>query len=235
MTKKKKIVISISIILSAVIVASLLFVFLHVIPKNQEKRERERLIQAYRQSKIELYMQDNSAYDDFEVDVAFLGDSLTDAYDLERFYPLWKVVNRGIAGDTTFDLENRLQVSAYDLKPKVVVMLIGGNNFSTMLENYERIVEGLKTNLPETKIVLLSLTAMNGVWAKNNEKARLNNVEIELIAQKHGCSFVDLYTPLFDAESNEAKAGYTLDGAHLSEEGYEVITSAIKPVLEGLL
>ena len=90
--------------------------------------------------------------------MACLGDSLTEGYDIVKFYPYYKVVNRGIGGDTTFDLEKRLKVSAYDLKPKVLVMLIGANNFKTMFNNYERMVSSIKENLPNTEIVLLSLT-----------------------------------------------------------------------------
>ena len=52
-----------------------------------------------------------------------------------------------------------MQVSVYDLKPKVVVMLIGANNFDTMFDNYESLLQGLQENLPDTKVVLLSLTA----------------------------------------------------------------------------
>ena len=71
-----------------------------------------------------------------EIDVAFLGDSLTDGYDLEKYYPEFKTANRGIAGETTGGLESRLQVSVYDLKPKVCVMLIGANNMDTMFKLY---------------------------------------------------------------------------------------------------
>jgi len=132
-------------------------------------------------------------------------------------------------------LEERLQVSVYDLKPKVAVMLIGANNFKTMFENYERIVEGLKNNLPNTHIVLLSLTSMSGEWGKNNELACYNNVKIELIAQRHNCTFVDLFTPLFDLNTNGILSDYTTDGGHLTSKGYEVITRVITPILETLL
>lgn len=66
------------------------------------------------------------------MDVAFIGYSLTDRYDLEEYYPQYVTANRGINGDTTFDIEKRLQISLYNLKPKVAVMLIGVNNPDTM-------------------------------------------------------------------------------------------------------
>lgn len=237
MNKKKKITIILtSVVMLTILIITLLFVFCRVIPNRKEEEEWKLAIKQYRNTKISKYIEENENYDDYEVDVAFLGDSLTDGYNVELYYPQYLVANRGIGGDTTFDLENRLQVSVYDLKPKVAVMLIGANNFRTMFDNYESIVKGLKYNLPNTEIVLLSLTSMSGeLWGINNELAAFNNVKIKLIANKYTCTFVDLYTPLFDYSSNGIKPEYTLDGGHLTSSGYEVITKVITPVLDNLL
>ena len=79
-----------------------------------------------------------------DVDVVFLGDSLTEGYDLKTYYPEYNVANRGIGGDTTDGLQKRLKVSVYDINPKMVMMLISVNNLDTMLNNYEDIVISLK-------------------------------------------------------------------------------------------
>jgi lysophospholipase L1-like esterase len=235
MSKKKKAFIGISVVSILMVVLLLLQVFVYVLPERKERLEWEEFIKTYRQAKIDSYITENEKYDDYEVDVAFLGDSLTDGYDLQKYYPQYTVVNRGIGGDTTFDLEGRLQVSAYDLKPKVVVMLIGANNFQTMFENYERIVSGLKDNLPDTEIVLLSLTSMSKEWGKNNNIACFNNVKIRKVAEKYGCTYVDLFYPLLNTETNGIYDEYTTDGGHLTPKGYEVMTAIITPVLESLL
>ena len=195
-----------------------------------------RQVAEYRRAKISAYEAENARYGDYEVDVAFLGDSLTDGYDVEKYYPEYVVSNRGIGGDTTFDLEGRLAVSVYELKPKVAVMLIGANNIDSMFENYESILVGLRDNLPRTKVVLLSLTSMSGEhWGKNNQLAAYNNVKIRLLAQKYGFEYVDLYTHLFDLETGAIRAEYTTDGGHLTEKGYEAVTEKIAPVLSRLL
>jgi len=192
-------------------------------------------VQKYYDEKIALYEAENEKYEDYEVDVAFLGDSLTDGYDLEKYYPQYLALNRGIGGDTTFGLEKRLKVSVYDLKPKVAVILIGANNFDNMFDNYENILKGLKENIPETKIMLLSLTSMSREWGKNNQKAAYNNVKIKLFAEKYGYEFVDLYAPLFNIETGEICEEYTTDGGHLTAAGYDVFTNAVTPALKKLL
>ena len=222
-------------VLSAAIIAGTV-VYFAVIRPRQEQAQWAAQVQAYRDAKTAQYRQENDEYKDYEVDVAFLGDSLTDGYDLQKYYPQYLTVNRGIGGDTTFDLENRLDVSVYQLKPKVAVMLIGANNMDTMFDNYENILMGLQENLPDTRIVLLSLTAMGGEhWGRKNQLAAYNNVTIRLLAEKYGFTFIDLYTPLYDASIREVYVGYTSDGGHLTAEGYAVVTAQITPVLEELL
>lgn len=223
-------------VLAAALIIGAVMYFAVILPERQQQEQWKRQVQQYRDAKMEQYRKENAQYDDCEVDVAFLGDSLTDGYDLAKYYPQYVTANRGIGGDTTFDLEARLQVSVYDLKPKVAVMLIGANNTDTMFENYEDILRGLKENLPDTKVVLLSLTAMGGEhWGAKNQLAAYNNVTIKLLAEKYGYTFVDLYTPLYDVSIREVYDGYTTDGGHLTHQGYTVVTAQIMPVLEKLL
>ena len=235
MSKKKKIWIAIGCAVLAAVIGLGVYFFGFHLPQQRKLEEQKRWVRAYYEAKIAAYTEENKKYAPFEVDVAFLGDSLTDGYDLAHFYPQYVTANRGIGGDTTFGLYDRLQVSAYDLQPKVVVMLIGANNFDTMFQNYEDIVKGLRENLPETKVVLLSLTSMSGEWGKNNQKAAYNNAKIKLVAEKYGCAFVDLYTPLMNLATGEIFPEYTTDGGHLTAAGYQVFTDTLTPVLEELL
>lgn len=233
--KKPWWIVGLCVLLAAVIAGGVWF-FGFALPKRKQQEEQMRIVQEYRANKRALYQQENEQYADYEVEVAFIGDSLTDGYDLAKYYPQYITANRGIGGDTTYDLESRLQVSVYDLKPQVVVMLIGANNMDTMLENYEDILRGLQENLPNTKVVVLSLTAMGGEhWGRKNQLAAYNNVSIKLLAQKYGFTFVDLFSALYDVSIGEVYEGYTVDGGHFTHEGYVVVTQQITPVLHELL
>lgn len=203
----------------------------HYEKKHQE--DQRQVWEVYYNGKIALYEEENKHLSN--VDVSFIGDSLTDGYDVKKFYPQYNVVNRGIAGDTTFGVEKRMKQSVYDVHPKVATLLIGANNFDSMFENYSKILDCFKNNAPSTKVVLLSLTSMTYDWARNNQKAIDNNVRIKAYADEYGFTFVDLFNPLLDPETNELKKSYTIDGGHFTEEGYTKITSIITPVLETLL
>ena len=123
----------------------------------------------------------------------------------------------------------------YDLKPKVAVILIGANNMQTMLDNYEDILAGMKENLPNTEVIILSLTSMSGDWGKNNQLAAYNNVSIKLLCEKYSYAFVDLYSALFDIKTGGIRAEYTTDGGHLTDAGYEVFTNTVRPYVDEAL
>jgi lysophospholipase L1-like esterase len=182
-----------------------------------------------------MFQEENQEYAHKTVDAVFLGDSLTDGYDVKSYYPEYTVLNRGIGGDTTIWLEKRLDVSLYSVKTKVAIMLIGANNMETMFENYQRILQSFKENAPKTKIILLSLTSMGGEWGKKNQLAAYNNVKIKKLAEQYGFEFVDLYSALLNLEDGEIFDEYTTDGGHLTPKGYEVLTNCIKPVLQKLV
>lgn len=231
MINKKNVIIIVSIVLLVALAAGPLYLFFDYIPYQREKEERIAVMKAYYDEKLALYKRENEEYADYEVDVAFIGDSLTDGYDVERFYFEYKVENRGIGGETTYGLLARLDVSVYDLKPRVIVMLIGANNMKTMLDDYEQLIIDIERNLPETKLIICSLTSMGREWGKNNHLAAYNNVIIKELSLKHSCIFVDLYTPLLNIETGEIFERYTTDGGHLTEEGYVVLTENIKPAI----
>ena len=199
---------------------------------GNENGDWEQKVLEYRESKYAIYKAENDKYGDYEVDVVFLGDSLTDGYDVAKYYPNYVTSNRGISGDTTVGLENRLELSLYDLKPKVAVMLIGANNMDTMFDNYESILRGFRENVPNTKIVLLSLTSMSGEWGKKNQLAAYSNVKIKMLAEKYSYEYVDLYSALLNLETGEIFSEYTTDGGHLTSEGYETLTKEITPAIE---
>lgn len=222
-------------IIAAVIAAVFLAVFLPVyflkIRPEQRNKELRALFQAYYDAKVASYEEENQTILPGEVDVVFLGDSLTDGCDLARYYPDYVCLNRGIGGDTTTGLLKRMKVSVYDVKPKVAVLLIGGNNLKTMFEDYEELLKGLQGNIPDTKVVLVSLTSMS----EKNEIAALNNVRIKLLAEHYGYEYADVFSALFDEGSMAIRAEYTSDGAHLTDAGYQVLSAVITAAIERAL
>jgi lysophospholipase L1-like esterase len=62
--------------------------------------------------------------------VVFMGDSITDFWNLEQYFPGKPYVNRGIGGQTTPQMLVRMYPDVIDLKPAVMVVLAGTNDIA---------------------------------------------------------------------------------------------------------
>ena len=167
-------------------------------------------------------------------DASFVGDSITDWYPLQTYYPGCDYVNRGIAGDTTDGVLDRMDVSIYDIHPRVVYLMIGTNNIHTCLDNYEDILSGIKKNCPDTKVLVVSILPR-----RDENFCKLiveKNKVIQELSVKYSYTFVDLYTPMRLPENeylvNEDLFG---DGLHPNHDGYVLMTNIVAPLISSML
>ncbi len=172
--------------------------------------------------------------------IVFLGDSITQDYNVYEHFPGRLVYNRGIGGDTTSGVLKRLDVSVDNLKPSVVILLIGTNDFALLktntqeiFERYQEIVSKIKQNNPEIKIIVQSIYPVNETLDPMTVLPR-NNLEIDKLNQMlqtiEGVIFFDIQKMLKD-DNGRFHRDYTLEGLHVSPKGYELISKEIEKLL----
>lgn len=185
----------------------------------------------YFQSKCQMF--EELLEDEKDCDIDFIGDSITDLYNVEDYFPEYKVANRGIGGDTTDMLLTRLEISAYKLNPKVISLLIGTNNLDTCMNNYEVILNNFKTHLPNTKVAVLSILPRRG--KDLCEKIVKNNAQIKNLTNKYEYTYVDLYESFTEDEELQVDESLFDDGLHPNKKGYQVMSDALKPIFANFL
>ena len=62
--------------------------------------------------------------------VVFFGDSITEGWHLDEYFPGKPYINRGISGQTTPQMLIRFRQDVLDLQPKVVIILAGTNDIA---------------------------------------------------------------------------------------------------------
>ena len=62
--------------------------------------------------------------------VVFLGDSITDGWDLAKYFPGKPYVNRGISGQTTMQMLVRMHPDVIHLRPAAFILLAGTNDIA---------------------------------------------------------------------------------------------------------
>ncbi len=208
-----------------------------LLPSCQEADEH--VVSDYHKNKVAQFEEENK--NKTSCDVVFLGDSLTDLYDVNAFYPQWDVLNRGIGGDRTYNVLDILPISAYAVHPKVAILQIGindifaGRKLSSIEKDYESILKKIKENMPDCQLFIESLYPLTSTSAFQNDKVRDFNPKIEALAKKYSFPYIDMHTPLLDPQTNELKESYTLEGLHLVDAGYEVITNVLTPYIAAAL
>jgi len=100
--------------------------------------------------------------------VVFMGDSITDFWRLDEYFPGKPYINRGISGQTTPQMLVRMYPDVIDLKPAAMVVLAGINDISrnTGPETAEMIEQNIMamTELAQhhnIKVILCSLTPVS--------------------------------------------------------------------------
>ena len=169
--------------------------------------------------------------------IIMLGNSITAECEWAELLENPNILNRGIIGDGTSDILNRLD-EVIAMKPKKIFLLIGVNDLlflplSKISENYEKIVNRLILELPNTKLYLESVLPIHNSFRRNgikNEDIDILNKNIEQIAQKHGQVFINLNEKFKNTEGG-LNPEYSIDGIHLNGKGYLLFKKIILPYI----
>lgn len=178
--------------------------------------------------------------------VVMLGDSITDGYDLDKFYGSdTLIVNSGIGGNRTHDIVYNIKNRVYAYNPSKIFLLIGVNDIlydeatpDKVMEQIDEIVVAVKEKLPNTKIYIESIYPVNNEWKDNyddrvkdekevNSTIIMTNDQIKDYCEKNDIVFINVYPELLD-DNGVLNHDYTDDGLHPNENGYKVITKILK-------
>ena len=183
-----------------------------------------------------------------ENQTVLLGDSITDFFNwYELFYDYSKstgqaVYNRGISGDTTDRLLERLDDNVLNIKPRNIVLLIGTNDISRglplsmSLNNVKQIIKISKDRCPDVNFILEAVYPINENMRdrsdkRSNKKIDEMNKEFIKICEKYDCLWVDFTDELKDEYGN-LKKEFTFDGLHINAQAYEIVAKNIIPLLK---
>jgi hypothetical protein len=191
-----------------------------------------------------FYMQRASLFSKLTItskDIVFIGNSITNGAEWNELFPQKRVKNRGISGDTSEGVYDRLDPVVKG-KPAKIFILIGINDISrgieveTIVQNMKRIVEKIQNESPKTKIYIQSILPVNPDFGmfKGHQKPQLIkeiNQQYQNIAKEYNVNYINLYPHFLEEGTDRMNEKYTNDGLHLLGEGYLLWSEIIKPYL----
>ena len=179
--------------------------------------------------------QDLFEFIETNADVIMLGDSLTDENEWHEFFPDIKIINRGIRGQSSQEVLNRIQ-PVLRTQTKHTFLMIGINDIfrsytsESLIENSRKILDLLLEK--NHKPILQSILHVSLDQEDTNKRIKEVNTELMQLAKDLNVVFIDLNTTLAPQGYLEKK--YTYDGIHLTGIGYEMWAKQIAPIIESI-
>ncbi|WP_420265351.1 GDSL-type esterase/lipase family protein [Candidatus Magnetominusculus dajiuhuensis] len=170
--------------------------------------------------------------------IVFLGDSHMAFTDWNGLFSNGDIINRGINGDDSQRIYNRLESIIKD-NPKKVFIMVGTNDIfrgvtpENFIKTYDNILRVLTKKLPHAEIYAMTILPVNlendvvynKIVVSLNEKIR-QDVEYH---KNDNIMFLDIYESFTSAGTLKLNPAFTFDGIHLSDQGYLNWKQQIRP------
>ncbi len=166
--------------------------------------------------------------------VVFLGDSITEMCEWHEFFPEVRVINRGVSGDSTRGVLQRVdQITA--LEPSKVFFAIGVNDLQRhyhpgeVVRNIAETVKKLK-KVTGARVYLQSILPVMEYKLETgilNQTIDAVNHELQQIALENGAEYIDNNILLSDETGNLAPQ-FSEDGLHINGAAYKLWAENIR-------
>lgn len=178
--------------------------------------------------------------------VVFLGNSITEFWQVRHssyFTAHPHYINRGISGQTSYQMLTRFREDVLALKPKAVVISAGTNDIAENTGHFEpeetfgNIVSMTQlAQLTGIKVILTSVLPTKKFGWRNIdnvvEKISDLNKRIKQYATKYNLAYVDYYHALVNEKDFSLKSELTVDGVHPNAQGYQVMEEILEHYLK---
>jgi lysophospholipase L1-like esterase len=178
--------------------------------------------------------------------VVFFGDSITDKWTLNQYFPDKHYINRGISGQTTSQMLLRFRQDVIHLDPDVVVILAGtndiaGNTGPISIEDIEANITSMAelARAHDIALVLASVTPVNNYTPASqrffvdrppSEILRLNEW-MKAYCASTNCYYLDYFNAMVDG-SGLMKHALTEDGLHPNDAGYKIMAPLAESAID---
>lgn len=174
--------------------------------------------------------------------IVMLGNSLTNGCEWHELLDMPNVLNRGISGDTTKDINARLE-SVIQGRPAKIFLLSGVNDIShglsadSVAKDIITLVDRILRESPLSQLYVQSILPINNSFGRYKRMIGKEqvisevNTLVAIACRERGVPFIDIHNLMTDAAGN-LRVELTNDGLHLLGPAYIIWKQAIMPYLK---
>lgn len=172
--------------------------------------------------------------------IVFTGSSSIRMWtDLEKDFKGKNVVNRGFGGSTMRDLLHFADELIVSYNPISVFIYEGDNDIGfanrtpkEILATADSLLKVIRTKLPKTvKVYFISAKPSIARWHLKDQYEAFNK-KLDLWTQnKKNVYFIDVWSPMINANGTIRKELFLEDGLHMNRTGYHIWLAQIRPLV----
>ncbi len=170
--------------------------------------------------------------------IVFVGSSYLRLWvGLTNDFPGLRVMNRGFGGSQTSDLREHFERVILRYRPRQIVLYCGSNDLAAgrtvdqVIADVHALVEQIHRELPETRIVYLSIALNPARWVQREKVRAVNAAIAEFMGQDRRRRFVDVTAVMLGADGLPKPEIFGADRLHMNRQGYELWKPIIGPAL----
>jgi len=170
--------------------------------------------------------------------ILFAGSSSIRGWNLAKYFPDLKGINRGFGGSQIADSIHYADRIILPHKPRIVLLYAGDNDIAagkppeTVCADFARFVQTMHAKLPKTRIVFIAIKPSLARWKLVGKMRDANRRIAKLTKTNDLLDYADIDTPMIGDDGKPRAELFVKDGLHLSHKGYVLWTSVVRPFLE---
>ena len=158
-------------------------------------------------------------------------------HDLGDRFAGRKVINRGFGGSWLSDVVHYFPDLVLPYRPKTIVVYAGENDVADgrtaemLVRDVDALLALRRKHLSKSKLVFVSLKPSPSRAEKLEEVRRANALIRQRLDGEKRAVFVDVFTPMLDAEGKAREELFGPDRLHMNAKGYDLWTQVLTPYL----
>ncbi len=172
--------------------------------------------------------------------ILFIGSSsFTIWQDVQSYFPIKPIVNRGFGGSTLLDVIYYSDKVIFPYDPKQVVIYCGENDIASsdtvnaeiVLDRLKLLFTSIRSKIPNVPILFVSLKPSPARWAMKDRMIASNKMIKKYLYKQKNTKFLSVWKPMLASDGKPLADIFLQDNLHMNAKGYAIWQKLLAPLL----
>ena len=189
---------------------------------------------------IDLFRQWDKKNATVDNSIVFVGSSSIRGWPTAEYFPDLPIINRGFGGSHISDINYFINETVLKYSPKLIVFYAGENDIyfrktsQIILEDFISFTNQVNSQLPNTKIIFISIKPSPKRWVLWNEMKKANQLIHNYSKKNPGLYYVNIASLMLNNKELPKHSLFLSDKLHMNNKGYDLWSEVLEPLLRDL-